>query len=150
MSFTVLDHLWADALTIPERALLSPIPKLLSKMTGAPVVALSSSLEANCLKAFAGYANEELLPGASLSDLLYEECDVEVPENAIIYIETAPVSELRDMNSACITNLIGQIVVKLATGSVTGTLIEASGSDDSMTHFSGGMPAFSRIGEVVQ
>ena len=71
MRLTVLDHLWANSLTIPGPALLSPIPTLLGKVTCAPIVTLSTTLEADSFKAVVAYASEELLPGANLADLLF-------------------------------------------------------------------------------
>jgi len=120
MQLTVLDHIWANALASPERALLSPVPDLLGKVTQYPVFALSTTLEASSHKAIAAYADEELVAGASLADLLSVECNIDVPDEAIVYIETAALASYRNLGTARIANLMGQLVLKLATRSATG------------------------------
>ena len=86
----------------------------------------------------------------NLADLLSVECDIEIPDEAIVYIETAGLSSCQNVSIARIANLMGQLVLKLATRSATGVLIDASIQDTDVPLLSGSTPSFAKESELVQ
>lgn len=92
----------------------SPVARMLSSLLSVPTVCFTSKLDHEGMTACACIAGEEVMPGASLADVLFEEFEIEVSDDTVIYIESAAMNQAKDYSAETLGQAIGDILVKLA------------------------------------
>lgn len=80
-----MEHVWSGALEKRDGAQKSLLARMLNPLLVVPTACFITKLD-GCAP-FALYAGKEVLPGISLSDVLFEEYGFEICEHAIVLIE---------------------------------------------------------------
>ena len=93
----------------------SPVARMLSSLLSVPTLCFTSKLDQDGMTACAYIAGDEVLPGASLADVLFEEFEIEVSDDTVIYIESAAMNQAKDFSAETMGQAIGDLLVKLAT-----------------------------------
>jgi hypothetical protein len=120
MTQSVLEHVWSNQMEICESSEQSPVARMLSSLLSVPTVCFTSKLDHNGMTAYACIAGEEVMPGASLADVLFEEFEIEVSDDTVIYIESAAMNQAKEYSAETLGQTIGNILVKLAVPDHTG------------------------------
>lgn len=84
---TLLEQIWSDALEERTNLNRSPISYLLTSLLAAPVLSLVDTSSTARSEPFVSYGGYEILPGASLADVLLEEMGIEIDETTVVLVE---------------------------------------------------------------
>lgn len=109
----LLEQIWGDAIECRAPSDMSPLAKLLSALLTVPTVALVS--HAGGARAHALMESAELLPGASLGDVLAEELGIDIPHDAVVLIEPVASAEAEEISGHALGQQLGHILVELAS-----------------------------------
>ncbi|MGE4326594.1 MAG: hypothetical protein AB7E21_10860 [Pseudodonghicola sp.] len=109
----LLEQIWGDAIEYRAPADMSPLAKLLSALLTVPTVALVS--HAGVARAHALMESAELLPGASLGDVLVEELGIDIPHDAVVLIEPVASAEAEEVSGNALGQDLGHILIELAS-----------------------------------
>lgn len=150
MPTTLLDHIWANALEVVEPAQLSPLPGMLASISRHPIICVRSRFSGDHRLATASFASEEILPGATLADILFEECGIEVDDDCIVYLETAAMQKSSNLPVEMLSGVMGEIVIRLATRNPSLLLSGMAETGMSMAHLTTGGRARKLVTAVVQ
>ena len=82
----ILEVVWDSGTFLHVEQDLPPVAGLLNSLLAAPVVALSTGLAGGDQRALALMAGTEVMPGASLADVLFEEFSVEISEGTVVLV----------------------------------------------------------------
>ena len=146
MSTGILNEIWAGNLEACNISEMSAVPQLLASLIALPVECFRLKDLSRFPSATASFAGEEVLPGASLADVLFEECGVEVTDETIVYIEADSVRAETARCPEVLGQLIGDVIVKLATDTSSKAVPSAPGHEDQLSQIvSGGMSRFGRL-----
>lgn len=115
MAENILEHVWSNQIAICDRRDQSPVARMLCSLLTVPTVCFTSKLDQECETACVFIAGEEIMPGASLADVLFEELEIEVSDDTVIYIESTAMNQARDYSAKTLGQTIGDILVKLAS-----------------------------------
>ena len=111
---TLIEHIWSGTLTLCEGADLPPIAVILGSLLAAPMVCFTTRAGGPSMRAFVSYAGHEVLPSASLADVLFEEFGVEISDQTIVLIQPLCMSDTKTFSSPDLGQSLGQILVELA------------------------------------
>lgn len=114
MQGAILDQIWSGTIERKDLSEMSEIAQMLSSLLVAPVACFSSDTVDVRRKPFAWVASQEVFPGASLADVLYEELDVEVSEDTVIYLEPASLREANTVPGDAMSDAICKLLANLA------------------------------------
>lgn len=146
MSTGILKEIWAGNLEARNISEMSAVPQMLASLIALPVVCFRLKDVSDLPSATASFAGTEVLSGASLADVLFEECGVEVTDETIVYIEADGVRKEAARCPEALGQLIGDVIVKLASDTASKTLPIAPRHEDQLTQIvSGGMSRLGRL-----
>lgn len=114
MTHTLLEHVWSDTFQVKQVSELSPAARILAPLLAAPTLCFTSDMFPTSLTAVATYAGTEVMPGATLADVLFEEHGIEATDDTIIYIEPTELGQAAQPTSDELGWIIGQVLVNLA------------------------------------
>ena len=112
---TLLEHIWSDALEERSAQDGSPISHLLTSLLAAPVLFLVDKSVSASNEPFVGYGGLEILPGASLADVLLEEMGIEIDEKTIVLVEPKMQAGETRRSTEELGRIVGRILVELST-----------------------------------
>jgi hypothetical protein len=110
----ILENVWSEGASLRLGQELPPLAKMLDRLVSPGVVALTLPKHSPTSIPFAVTAGTEVLPGASLADVLYEEFSTEVePDTIVLFLpdqgECGATSRSDEMGY-----LLGTILVQLS------------------------------------
>ncbi|SFE85219.1 hypothetical protein SAMN04488523_11142 [Sulfitobacter brevis] len=114
MTKDIMEHLWSGAFERREAVELSPLAVILSTLLAAPMVCFASAAPNSDAAPFALYAGTEIMPGATLADVLFQEFDIDLGDDVVIYIEPRAMGEAEHYSSDALGLSLGNILVNLA------------------------------------
>ena len=114
MTNDIMEHLWSGAFERREPAELSPLAVILSTLLAAPMVCFASAVPDGDAAPFALYADTEVMPGATLADVLFQEFNIDLGDDVVIYIEPREMGGAEHYSSDALGQSLGNILVNLA------------------------------------
>lgn len=108
----LLEQIWGNAIELRDPDQMSPLARLLEALLTVPTVALVSYAAAE--RPLALMESAELLPGASLGDILAEEIGIDVPRDAVVLIEPAAFADAESFSGNALGQELGRILMELA------------------------------------
>jgi len=118
----VIGQIWGGELSEDQEAKGAPLAGLLGSLMDVPVVTLSS--EAKMQRPIAMMEETEVLPGATLGDVLAEELSIEVPFGALVLIQPKDFSKSQDLSGQKLGEILGHIILEMSQGT------HVDGADD--------------------
>ncbi|WP_370399475.1 hypothetical protein [Sulfitobacter sp. JB4-11] len=111
---TLLERIWSDVLEERTNLNGSPISYLLTSLLSVPVLSLDDTSSTAASEPFVSYGGYEVLPGASLADVLLEEMGIEIDETTVVLVErnSSPV-ETRGSTEE-LGRAVGRILLELS------------------------------------
>ncbi len=119
---TVIGQIWGGDLSEDGEQQGSPLAGLLGSLMDVPVVTLCS--EAAMLRPIAMMEETEVLPGASLGDVLAEELSIEVPFGALVLIQPKGFAKSQDLSGQKLGEILGHIILDMSQGAHVATAPE--------------------------
>lgn len=122
---TLLEQIWSGTLEERNAREGSAISHLLMSLLAAPVLPLVDKSAKAASEPFIGYGGFEILPGASLADVLLEEMGIEIDEKTIVLVEPKEQSGETRSSTDELGRMVGKILIELSRmGSGPGALSE--------------------------
>jgi hypothetical protein len=109
----ILELFWSETLVEAPRNARSPLAALFTSLLAAPTLCLVADPDAPAFEPFASYGGQEVMPGMSLADLLYEELSIEVSEETIVLVEPRSHAAEPYVSSQRIGTTLGNLLVSL-------------------------------------
>jgi hypothetical protein len=110
----IIEHIWSDTLELREGGDLPPLAVILSSLLAAQMICFTTKMGGPSARAVVSYAGDEVMPGASLSDVLFEEFAIEISDQTIVLVEPSAMSDAEPVSSQDLGQALGQILVELA------------------------------------
>lgn len=110
----LLEQIWSDTLEERNARDGSPISHLLTSLLAAPVLLLVDKSGTAVSEPFIGYGGFEILPGASLADVLLEEMGIEIDETTVVLVEPKEQSGETRSSTDELGRVVGKILVELS------------------------------------
>jgi hypothetical protein len=110
----ILEHVWSGTVERRDAAQLSPLARLLTSLLAAPTLCLTSQAGAENAKPFASYGGYQVLPGASLADVLDEELGIEISDETIVLFEPRAMSDAAQFTSKELGEMLGALLVDIS------------------------------------
>lgn len=108
----LLSQIWDGSIELRNNDELSPLARALSSLLTVPTVSLTTQSLTTEPEAIVEWT--ELMPGASLGDILYEELGFNVPRGAIILVEPRETTGSVHYQEENLSSTLGSILVSLA------------------------------------
>lgn len=108
----LLEQIWEGAITVRSPDGMSPLARLLGALLTVPLVTLVG--EDGGARPLALMETDELLPGASLGDVLAEELGLDVPRDAVVLIEPVAFADARSFSGRALGEELGRILADIA------------------------------------
>ncbi len=108
----LIAHIWNGDIALEDASKVSPLTGLLGSLLNIPVITVSCNAE--LAKPFALLESDEIVPGASLGDVLSEELSVDVPYGALVLVQPQEFSRQRDYTSAELGEILGGVILDMA------------------------------------
>lgn len=110
----IVEHIWSDTLELREATNLPPLGNILASLLAAPMICFTTK-EGNA-EAYpvVSYAGDEVLPSASLADVLFEEFGIEICDRTIVLIEPSEKGRAAPLSSQDLGQALGQVLVDLS------------------------------------
>lgn len=124
----LLELIWSEAIELRQPDQRSPLARLLTELVTVPAITLVAHGGAD--RPFAMMEGTELLPGASLGDILTEELGIDVPRDAVVLIEPSAFADAEVFSGSELGQQLGDVLTDIAS-SVTGRMIRAEPLRDS-------------------
>lgn len=121
---TLLEQIWGEALELRRPEDISPLARLLGALLTVPTITLVS--HHGTVRPCAMMEGTELLPGASLGDILSEELGLDVPQDAVVLIEPVEFADAKEFSGTDLGQELGRILMDIAN-CVTLPLIHGDG-----------------------
>lgn len=115
MSHNILEHIWSSQVELSDISRGSPVAHMLSSLLTVPTLCFTTRYNPSETTAFACVAGAEVMPGATLADVLCEEFDIDVSDETVIYFEAESIRDAKDYSADMVGKLIGNILVSLAS-----------------------------------
>ncbi len=109
----LLELIWGGAVASRGTNSMSPLARVLGALLVVPTIALVSSGDHH--HPVAMVEGNELLPGATLGDILSEELGIHVPSGAIILIEPVVMADATEVSGADLGRDLGKILMSMAS-----------------------------------
>lgn len=116
----ILEVVWDSGTFLHVEQDLPPVAGLLNSLLAAPVVALSTGLAGGDQRALALMAGTEVMPGASLADVLFEEFSVEISEGTVVLVLPDNGGPAEGASSQEMGTVLGEILVQVSGLSASG------------------------------
>lgn len=144
---SLLEQIWSEAIELRQPGQMSPLAGLLGTLLTVPTVTLVSHGGAE--RPFAMMEGAELLPGASLGDILAEELGIDVPRDAVVLIEPAAFADAEEFSGSELGQKLGNVLMDIAS-CVTGPLIHADRHRETpdYSRIAGRQPGTREYGQV--
>lgn len=113
-TLNIIEHIWSDTLVLREGGDRPPLADILSSLIAAPMICFTIKTGCPASRAFVSYAGDEVLPGASLADVLFEEFGIEVSDQTVVLVEPPRKTNTPRISSDDLGQALGQILVELA------------------------------------
>ena len=110
----LVELIWSDSFTLCAEDDLSPIAQMLGSLLALPTICFTTRADAGPLGGVATYAGKEAFAGATIADVLFEEFNIEVSDDTIIYIESAELNEAQEFSADKLGATLGGLLVSLA------------------------------------
>ncbi|MDF3414840.1 hypothetical protein HKX54_10275 [Sulfitobacter sp. M57] len=110
----IVEHIWSNTLELREPANLPPLSSILASLLAAPMVCFASKGAGLGKRPIVSYAGDEVLPGASLADVLFEEFGIEICDRTIVLIEPVEMGDTEGLSSQSLGQALGQVLVDLS------------------------------------
>jgi hypothetical protein len=109
----LLELIWSGAVASRDANSMSPLARVLDALLVVPTIALvSSGVHHHPVAMVEG---NELLPGATLGDVLTEELGIHVPRDAIVLIEPVAMADATEVSGAGLGRDLGNILMSMAS-----------------------------------
>jgi len=109
----LLEQIWSEAIEARPPEAMSPLARLLGALLTVPVVTLVSHADGD--RPHALMESDELLPGASLGDVLAEELGLDVPRDAVVLIEPVAFADAEAFSGAALGEELGRVLSDIAS-----------------------------------
>jgi hypothetical protein len=109
----LLELIWGGAVTSRDANSMSPLARILDALLVVPMIALVSN--GGHHSPVAMVESIELLPGATLGDVLTEELGLHMPRDAIILIEPVTKADAIEVSGADLGRDLGNILMSMAS-----------------------------------
>lgn len=113
MSVDVMEVIWSESFQMQEEARLSPLASLVSSIMSVPTVCISCAGTEDGVP-LALYADQEVMAGASLADILFEEHGVEISDDTVVLFEPRGPSNATPVPGMDLGGVLGEVLVTLA------------------------------------
>lgn len=113
MTQKLLEHIWSDNFEVRDASEISLVAQILKPILAAPILCCTSEMFPTSRTAIATYAGTEVMPGATLADVLFEEHGIETSDDTIIYIEPVELGSGPAPSSEEMGWIIGQVLLNL-------------------------------------
>jgi hypothetical protein len=110
----IIEHIWGDTLELREGGGRPPLAVILSSLLAAPMICFTTKEGCFAPHAFVSYAADEVLPGTSLADVLFEEFGLEISDETIVIVEPFVIHNAPRISSKDLGEALGNILVDLA------------------------------------
>lgn len=110
----LIGQIWGGTLTVEAEQGASPLAAVLGSLMDVPVVTLASDVEKT--RPFAVMEETEVLPGASLGDVLAEELSIDIPYGALVLVQPKDFTKAQDLSGQKLGEIIGHIILEMAQG----------------------------------
>jgi hypothetical protein len=111
---TLLEQIWSDVLEERTNLNGSPISYLLTALIAAPVLSLVDTSSTASSEPIVSYGGHEVLPGASLADVLLEEMGIEIDETTVVLVERKSNPGETRGSTEELGRAVGQILLELS------------------------------------
>lgn len=109
----LLEQIWSDAIEVRAPDEMSPLARLLEALLTVPTVALVC--HGGGTRPYAMMEGVDLLPGASLGDVLAEELGAYVPRDAVVLVEPVGFADAESVSGHELGQELGRILMELAS-----------------------------------
>ncbi len=110
----IIEHIWSDTLELREGKDFPPLANILSSLLAAPMICFTTRACGSAAHPIVSYAGNEVLPGTSLADVLFEEFSLEINDQTIVLIEHSDIGNAETLSSRELGQALGQVLVELA------------------------------------
>jgi hypothetical protein len=110
----IIEHIWSDTLERRDGANLPPLGTILNSLLAAPMICFTTKEGGPDAQPVVSYAGDEVLTGASLADVLFEEFGIEICDRTIVLIEPSEASRADALSSQDLGQALGQVLVDLS------------------------------------
>ncbi|MFY0647355.1 hypothetical protein [Sulfitobacter geojensis] len=110
----IVEHIWSGTLELRDEANLPPLGNILNSLLAAPMICFTTKQGGPNVQPVVSYAADEVLPGASLADVLFEEFGIEICDRTIVLIEPAETGKAFVLSSQDLGQALGQVLVDLS------------------------------------
>ena len=114
MNGAILDQIWSGTIERKDPSEMSEIAQMLSSLLVAPVACFASDTVDVRRTPAAWVAAEEVFPGASLADILYEELDINLADDTIVYLESTAMRERDWVSGDAMNDAVCKVLAGLA------------------------------------
>ncbi|MGR3508432.1 MAG: hypothetical protein ACU0CQ_17215 [Sulfitobacter sp.] len=115
MRSELMEHIWGNRLELTEAHSVSPLGRILNSLLAAPLTRFIIHGRDDQCAPFAMYAGEEIIPGATVADVMEEEFGLDLNEDAIILFEARSAVGTDQTSPEQLGRSIGNIIVSLAS-----------------------------------
>lgn len=130
MRSELMEHIWSNRLELTEAHSVSPLGRILNSLLAAPLTRFVLHGRDDHFAPFAMYAGEEIIPGATVADVMEQEFGLDLSEDAIILVETRSPAGSDQISPEQLGQSIGNIIVSLASFEQKSALMGAAFTDD--------------------
>ena len=114
MRSTLVEQIWNNSLHACQDDSISPLARMLQSLLPHPVACFYSTSGYGFDEPIAMYGLEEVLPGATLADILDQECGIEISDDTIVLVESAKTRNAPHVSAQKMGLAMGNILVSLA------------------------------------
>jgi hypothetical protein len=110
----IIEHIWSNTLELRKERELPPLAAVLNSLLAVPMICFTTRTGVPEAHAFVSYACDEVLPGVSLADVLFEEFEIEICDQTIVLVQPISTSDADPISSEDLGQALGQVLVELA------------------------------------
>ena len=111
---TTIEHIWSETLNLREKTNLTALASILDSLLAAPMICFTTKAGGPTARPIVSYAGDEVLPGTSLADVLFEEFGIEISDDTIVLIDPTDISDANGLSSQELGQELGQVLVELS------------------------------------
>lgn len=108
----ILEHIWSGTLEQRTAAEFSPLARIFSSLLAAPTLCLTAQGAGKA--PIASFGGQEVMPGASLADVLDQELGIEITDETIVLVEPREMSEAASYSGQELGQTLGALLVALS------------------------------------
>lgn len=110
----IVEHIWSNTLELRDPTNLPPLGSILASLLASPMICFTTKETRTGARPVVSYAGDEVLPSASLADVLFEEFGIEICDRTIVLIEPSEIGGVHTMSSQDLGQALGQVLVDLS------------------------------------